>query len=147
MANWYVAGLEWLVSRGAAAVDGVYWDGIGHDRVTAKRARKVIDAAPGRPRGLIDHHCGNSFSAGEGLVSCALKNLEHFPYIDSLWYGEGFDYQSATSGRTGPNSTASPDFWLVELSGLPFGLWNDMMAEKIQCKIVMLSRFAGCPSR
>jgi len=41
--------------------------------------------------------------------------LEHFPYIDSLWFGEGFDYNE------------SPDFWLVEISGIPFGLYGEML--------------------
>ena len=37
------------------------------------------------------------------------------PYIDSLWFGEGFDY------------SAGPAYWLVESSGIPFGLMGDMM--------------------
>ena len=131
LANWYVAGIQWLVSRGAAAVDGIYLDGIGHDRTTMKRSRKVLDHAPGRPRGLIDHHCGQSFWGPGGMVSCALTHMEHFAYIDSLWYGESFNYQSATSDHAGPNSTDQA-YWLVEISGLPFGLWNDMLAQRIQ---------------
>jgi hypothetical protein len=41
--------------------------------------------------------------------------MEHFPYIDSLWFGEGFDYDE------------SPDFWLIEISGIPFGLYSEML--------------------
>ena len=40
-----------------------------------------------------------------------------FPYIDSLWFGEGYDYNE------------EPDYWLVEVSGIPFGLMGDMMRE------------------
>ena len=38
-----------------------------------------------------------------------------FPYIDSLWFGEGFNYNE------------SPDYWLVEISGIPFGLFGEML--------------------
>ena len=96
-----------------AALSTADLDGIGHDRVTMKRSRKVLDHAPGRQRGLIDHHCGQSFWLRGGQVSCALKHMEHFAYIDSLWFGESFNYQGYTSnpggpsnlGGRGPNST------------------------------------------
>ena len=41
--------------------------------------------------------------------------MEHFPYINSLWFGEGYDYN------------APPDYWLVEISGIPFGLYGEML--------------------
>jgi hypothetical protein len=41
--------------------------------------------------------------------------MEHFPYIDSLWFGEGYNYNE------------SPDYWLVEISGIPFGLFGEML--------------------
>jgi hypothetical protein len=41
---------------------------------------------------------------------------EHYAYIDKLWYGEGFPYD-----------TASPLYWLVEMSGLAFGLTAEML--------------------
>ena len=37
-------------------------------------------------------------------------------FINRLWYGEGFDYD-----------TPSADYWLVEMSGLPSGLSADML--------------------
>jgi hypothetical protein len=40
------------------------------------------------------------------------------PYIDSLWFGEGLDYDASSS---------SPPYWLTEISGIPFGLMGDMM--------------------
>ena len=36
--------------------------------------------------------------------------------MDSLWIGEGFDYEGSR-----------PDYWLVEISGIPFGLMGDML--------------------
>ena len=42
--------------------------------------------------------------------------MQHFAWADSLWFGEGYDYLGS-----------DPDYWLVETSGLPFGLMGDMM--------------------
>ena len=39
-----------------------------------------------------------------------------FAWADSLWFGEGFDYQGT-----------SADWWLLEASGLPYGLTGDMI--------------------
>ena len=41
--------------------------------------------------------------------------VEHMPMVDSLWLGEGFDYNE------------TPDYWLVEISGIPFGLFGEML--------------------
>jgi hypothetical protein len=38
-----------------------------------------------------------------------------FPYIDSLWFGEGFDYNEP------------PDYWMVEVAGIPYGLFGEML--------------------
>lgn len=82
-------------------------DEIAYDRVTMRRAKAVLG-----PTGLIDHHSDHG-----QFAKCPVVNyMEHFPFIDSLWYGEGFDYDGAT-----------PDFWLVEISGIPFGLTSDML--------------------
>jgi hypothetical protein len=48
--------------------------------------------------------------------------MEMMPFIDTLWYGEGFNYDHA-----------SADYWLTEISGLPLGLPSDML------------RYAGTP--
>ncbi|MBN1417550.1 MAG: hypothetical protein JXP34_02175 [Planctomycetes bacterium] len=109
--NYYLEGLAWLLRE--AEIDGLYLDGIGYDRAIMKRVRKVLDRV--RPGSLIDFHSGNNFAPAYGLSSCANQYLEHFPYIDSLWFGEGFDYDE------------SPDYWLVEISGIPFGLFGEML--------------------
>jgi len=41
---------------------------------------------------------------------------EFFPYVNRLWFGEGFNYDAM-----------SPEQWLVECSGIPFGLMGDML--------------------
>ena len=109
--NYYLEGLRWLIEN--AGIDGLYLDGIGYDRVIMQRVRKVMERA--RPGSLIDFHSGNNFHPQYGLGNCANQYMEHFPYIDSLWFGEGFDYDE------------SPDYWLVEISGIPFGLFGEML--------------------
>lgn len=42
--------------------------------------------------------------------------MEHFPYLNRLWFGEYFDYEKN-----------KPDFFLTEVSGIPFGLMGEML--------------------
>jgi hypothetical protein len=110
--NYYVEGLAWLAT--AVGVDGLYIDDVAFDRVTMKRVRRVLRSG-GRP-GLLDLHSANQFNERDGFVNSALLYLEHFPYVDRLWFGEYFDYEAA-----------SPDFFLTEVSGIPFGLMGEML--------------------
>ncbi len=41
--------------------------------------------------------------------------MEHIPYFTKLWFGEGFNYNR------------SPDYWLVQVSGIPFGITGEML--------------------
>ncbi|MCX6134264.1 MAG: DUF6067 family protein [Ignavibacteriales bacterium] len=109
--NYYVEGLNWLVKN--AGIDGIYIDDVAFDRTTMKRVRKVLDR--NRPAALIDLHSANQFNPRDGFANSANLYLEHFPYINRLWFGEYFDYDFA------------PDFWLVEVSGIPFGLMGEML--------------------
>ena len=111
--NYYVEGLNWLVKN--VGIDGLYIDDVAFDRTTMKRVRKVLDR--GRPGALIDLHSANQFNVRDGYASSANLYLEHFPFINRLWFGEYFDYNSA------------PDFWMVELSGIPFGLMGEMLQD------------------
>jgi Family of unknown function (DUF6067) len=111
--NFYVEGLHWLVEN--VGIDGLYLDDVAFDRVTMKRVRKVL--ARGRPDPMIDLHSANQFDANDGFASSANLYLEHFPYIDRLWFGEYFDYNSP------------PDYWLIEMSGIPFGLMGEMLQD------------------
>ena len=109
--NFYVEGLEWLVQN--VGIDGLYIDDVAFDRSIMVRVRKVL--ARGRPAPLIDLHSANQFNPRDGFASSANLYLEHFPYIDRLWFGEYFDYN------------APPDYWLVEMSGIPYGLMGEML--------------------
>ncbi len=109
--NYYLEGLDWLCRK--VGIDGLYLDDVAFDRTTMKRARKILDRR--RPGALIDLHSANQYNPRDGFASSANLYLEHFPYLDRLWFGEYFDYDSA------------PDYWLVEISGIPFGLMGEML--------------------
>jgi len=109
--NYYLEGLGWLIRN--VGIDGLYLDGIGYNREVMKRVRKVMDRS--RAGCLIDFHSGNSYDYNNAQASPACLYMEHFPYIDSLWFGEMYDYD------------LPPDYWLVEISGIPFGLYGEML--------------------
>ncbi len=111
--NYYVEGLAWLAKN--LGIDGLYIDDVAFDRTTMKRVRKVLDR--GRPGALIDLHSANQYNVRDGFASSANLYLEHFPFLNRLWFGEYFDYNSA------------PDYWLVEISGIPFGLMGEMLQD------------------
>jgi hypothetical protein len=109
--NYYLEGLNWLAKN--IGIDGIYIDDVAYDRTTMKRVRKILDR--NRKGALIDLHSANQFNPRDGYINSALLYMEHFPYINRLWFGEYFDYGS------------KPDFWLTEVSGIPFGLMGEML--------------------
>jgi hypothetical protein len=112
--NYYIEGLDWLARN--VGIDGLYLDDVAFDRTTMKRVRKVLDRI--RPGALIDLHSANQYNVRDGFASSANLYLEHFPYLNRLWFGEYFDYNGS-----------GPDYWLVEISGLPFGLMGEMLQD------------------
>ncbi|BCJ36339.1 hypothetical protein Athai_38420 [Actinocatenispora thailandica] len=111
--NYYLAGLDKLVR--SAGIDGIYLDDIAFDRRIMLRLRRILDR--GRPEPLIDVHSANQYNERDGFASSANLYLEHLPYTDRLWFGEYFDHD------------APPDRWLVEMSGLPYGLTGEMLQD------------------
>ncbi len=105
--NYYIEGLDWLMKN--MDIDGLYLDDVSFDRRTLKRIRKVMDRH--KPGCLIDLHSNTAFSLGS-----ANQNMELFPYIDQTWFGEGFNFDLFPA-----------EFWLVEVSGIPFGVTNDLL--------------------
>lgn len=105
--NYYIEGLRWLVKH--TGIDGLYLDDVSYDRDMLKRMRKVMDLV--KPGCIIDLHSNTGFSKGP-----ATQYTGFFPYINKLWFGESFQYNKM-----------SPANWLVEVSGLPFGLMGDML--------------------
>jgi hypothetical protein len=109
--NFYVAGLDWMVQN--IGIDGVYIDDSALDRYTLQRARKIIDH--NRPEGRMDLHSWNHFNKWAGFTNCLNLYMDLLPYFDLAWIGEGRDYNRA------------PDHWLIEVSGIPFGLTGQML--------------------
>jgi hypothetical protein len=125
--NYYVAGLEWLVSQ-PPHIDGLYLDGVAFDRLTMKRCRKVMDAV--KDGCLIDMHSGDNFNPAYGDVSPALQYMMLMPYMDSLMLGEGYQPgYDAPAGEVDGIVEGGPEHYLVEVSGIPFGLMNDMLGQ------------------
>lgn len=110
--NFYVEGLRWLTQH--VGIDGIYLDDVAFDRSTMLRIRRVL-MANGTPGEHIDLHSANQYNPSDGFASSANLYLEHFPFIDRLWFGEYFNYD------------ADPGYWLVEMSGIPFGLMGEML--------------------
>lgn len=110
--NYYVEGMNWLTQN--AGIDGIYLDDVAFDRVTMKRVKRVL-TKDGHP-GIIDLHSANQYNKSDGFNNSANLYMEHFPYLNRLWFGEYFDYEKN-----------SPDFFLTEVSGIPFGLMGEML--------------------
>ncbi len=91
--NYYIEGLNWLVKN--VGIDGLYIDDVAFDRTTMKRVRRVLDST--RPGALIDLHSANQFNVRDGFANSANLYLEHFPYLNRLWFGEYFDYNAITN--------------------------------------------------
>lgn len=114
--NYYLAGLDWMVKN--LGIDGVYIDDSALDRKTIQRARRILDS-DGKER-LIDIHSWNHMNKWAGFANSLHLYTELLPYVDRTWIGEGFP----------ANNTA--DFWLVEMSGIPFGLLSETLDARNQ---------------
>ncbi|MES1250264.1 MAG: glycoside hydrolase domain-containing protein, partial [Chitinophaga rupis] len=112
--NYYVEGMNWLTQH--VGIDGIYLDDVAFDRVTMKRIKRVL-TVDGHP-GIIDLHSANQYNRSDGYNNSANLYMEHFPYLNRLWFGEYFDYEKN-----------SPDFFLTEVSGIPFGLMGEMLQD------------------
>ncbi|HSG06706.1 MAG TPA: glycoside hydrolase domain-containing protein [Longimicrobiales bacterium] len=111
--NYYVEGLGWLARN--QHIDGLYLDDIAFSRATVKRMVNVLQQS--RDEVVIDLHSANQFNVRDGFINSAMLYMEHFPYISRLWFGEYFDYGQ------------DPDYWMTEVSGLPFGLMGEMLQD------------------
>jgi hypothetical protein len=112
--NYYVEGMNWLTQN--VGIDGIYLDDVAFDRITMKRIKRVL-TKDGHP-GIIDLHSANQYNKSDGFNNSANLYMEHFPYLNRLWFGEYFDYENN-----------SPDFFLTEVSGIPFGLMGEMLQD------------------
>lgn len=109
--NFYLESMRYMTRF--FGTDGAYWDGadgptLGH-REMAKRLWAIFRET--NPDAAIDVHHGNSL-----LSSPMTDHMLCFPFIDSIWHGEQFDYDRF-----------DPWTWLVEISGLPFGIPSELL--------------------
>jgi len=111
--NYYVEGFRKSIQQ--SGIDGIYFDGIAFTRDTMLRVRRVLDEYRQPGQGLFDLHAGNTFLPQYGLVSPAVTYMQLFPFINSLWFGEGFNYDGDAI------------YYLLEMSGIPYGLMGDML--------------------
>ena len=125
--NYYLEGLQWMIRH--YGLRGVYIDDSALDRETLKRARRLLDADSVRRQ--IDIHTWNHMNEWAGYANSLHMYLDLLPYVDRTWIGEGF----------GADNT--PDFWLVEMSGIPFGL----MSETLDAHNVWRGMVYGMPPR
>lgn len=116
--NYYLAGLDWMVKH--LGIDGVYIDDSALDRETIRRAKNILNE-DGKNR-LIDMHTWNHMNRMAGWANSIQIYTELLPYVDRTWIGEGFSAQN------------SLDFWLVEMSGIPFGLMSETLDAHNQFK-------------
>ncbi len=109
--NYYIEGVNWLAEQ--QQIDGLYLDDIAFSRNTVKRLANVLHKH--RSEVVIDLHSANQFNERDGYLNSAFLYMEHMPYITRLWFGEYFEYD------------LGPDYWLTEVSGIPFGLTGEML--------------------
>jgi len=109
--NFYLESMRYMTRH--FGTDGAYWDGadgptLGH-REMAKRLWTIFRET--KPEATIDVHHGNTL-----LESPIVQHMLVLPFIDSIWHGEGFPYDAF-----------DPWEWLVEISGLPFGIPSELL--------------------
>ncbi len=112
--NYYVEGMNWLTKN--VGIDGIYLDDVAFDRITMKRIKRVL--TQNNHPGIIDLHSANQYNKSDGFNNSAILYMEHFPYLNRLWFGEYFDYEKN-----------DPGFFLTEVSGIPFGLMGEMLQD------------------
>jgi hypothetical protein len=107
--NYYIEGMNWLQQN--KCFYSLYLDGIGYDREIMKRVARIMSKY--NPAYRMEHHqCTDAQGS-----SVANTYMEHLPYVTQLWYGECFNYNR------------SPDYWLVDVSGIPFGVTGEMLED------------------
>jgi len=109
--NYYIEGINWLAKN--QEIDGLYLDDIAFSRTTVKRIASVLEEHRGSY--VIDLHSANQYNNRDGFTNSAFLYMEHFPYVSRLWFGEYFEYD------------LSPHYWMTEVSGIPFGLFGEML--------------------
>jgi len=109
--NFYLESMRYMTRF--FGTDGAYWDGadgptLGH-REMAKRLWVMFRQT--NPNATVDVHHGHPLTTPPTAL-----HMLCFPFIDSLWHGEGFDYDRL-----------DPWAWLVEVAAIPFNVPSEML--------------------
>lgn len=127
--NYYLEGLDWMIKN--INLGGVYIDDSALDHKTLQRARRIMDA-DGKKR-MIDIHSWNHNNEWAGYANSLHIYLELLPYVNRTWIGEGF------------RESNNLDFWLVEMSGIPFGLMSEMLDARNQFRGMVFGMLPRLP--
>ncbi len=111
--NLYLEGVNYLMRKDG--ITGIYLDGVGFGRDIARRLVRIMYSND--PNFQLELHLADPWHRpGESFPSSAIqKHLEHIPYMRHLWLGEYFNY------------SRKPDYFMTEVSGLPFGMMSEML--------------------
>ena len=133
--NFYLEGVRYMTRF--FGTDGAYWDGAEYPYPSRNRAagfgyvdrhgrlmpvitylavremarRMWAMLRDEKPEALIDAHHGTT-----NLTSPVADHMLCFPFVDSIWHGEGFEYERYDRWQ-----------WLVEISGIPFGVPSELL--------------------
>lgn len=111
--NFYIEGLQYLIDQ--TGIDGIYVDDTSLGRKTFQRAKRLI--LKNNPKGLIDLHSWNgAWKERFGNHTPLLTYMPNLPYVDRIWLGEAFNYD-----------TIDQEMWLIDMSGIPLGLTGEML--------------------
>ena len=115
--NFYLEGLRYLLER--CPLDGLYLDDSSLSAEGFRRLHRIFRKYRKKDP-ILDFHAWNPFPFHRkrdfGNCSVVYRDMEKLPYMTDLWLGESFDYEAA-----------SPEYYLTEISGLPFGLTGEML--------------------
>ena len=110
--NYYLEGLNYTL--GKTGFDGLYFDETTLTRKSFQRMRKILH--DNQVEGYIDYHCWNPYNELAGMTSAIYRDMDIYAHFDGFWLGEGMKYDEEDF-----------DYWLVEISGIPFGLMSEML--------------------
>jgi len=109
--NYYIESINWWMKN--VGCDGLYLDGTSYDNDILKRVAKVMYR--NNPDYRINAHFSNDYDYLDNHVNPLGHYMGDLAFLSSMWVGELIDY------------SRSPDYWLVEVSGMPFGVPSEML--------------------
>lgn len=102
--NYYLESVDYLL--GTWNLDGIQTTLT--DRRITRRLRNIVREK--HPDVILDFATGNNLRPENGMANPMAQYMEHLSLVDRIIFTEGFSYGS------------DKDYYLVELSGVPFGI-------------------------